>query len=314
MSIIDDLQELAIGSRLKRLYDTFAKDVAQIYKDEELTFEPKYFTLYYLISRRGEIGITEIADELALTHPGVIHLARELEALGYIESIKSKTDSRKRILRLSVKGKESLPKFEHVWAKITSLNKSLFENQQNNLLTAVAETEEQLNEKNYYQRFKEMFIPGGQSEIKILEYEPRLAKYFKSLNIEWINTYFTVEAHDLEQLDHPEEHILKDGGRVIFAEVDGEIAGTCAMIKTGKDEFELAKMGVSPRYQGRKVGQALVDAVFVIAKELRTKRLWLGSNSKLAPALNIYRKYGFKDIPVGNTPYKRADVKMEIYL
>ncbi|RYZ91786.1 MAG: MarR family transcriptional regulator, partial [Sphingobacteriaceae bacterium] len=76
MSIIDDLQELAIGSRLKRLYDTFAKDVAQIYKDEELTFEPKYFTLYYLISRRGEIGITEIADELALTHPGVIHLAK----------------------------------------------------------------------------------------------------------------------------------------------------------------------------------------------------------------------------------------------
>ncbi|RYY34252.1 MAG: GNAT family N-acetyltransferase [Sphingobacteriaceae bacterium] len=313
MSVIDDLQELAVGARMKRLYETFSKDVTLIYKDEGLEFEPKYFVLYYLISRRGEIGITEIAEELSLTHPGVIHLAKELEAMGYIESVKSNTDSRKRILRLSKKGQESLVKFEHVWAKITSLNKELFESQQNNLLEAVAEVEAQLNQRNYYQRFKEMFTPAGVSEVTILEYEPKLKKYFKSINIEWINTYFTVEQHDLEQLDQP-EHILNDGGRILFAKVDGQIAGTCALIKTGENEYELAKMGVSPRFQGRKVGQALMDASFKIARELKVKRLWLGSNSKLASALAVYRKYGFKDIPVGNTPYKRADVKMEIWL
>lgn len=314
MSVIDDLQELAIGARMKRLYEVFSKDVTQIYKDEGLDFEPKYFVLYYLISRRGEIGITEIAEELSLTHPGVIHLAKELESLGYIESVKSSTDSRKRILRLSKKGQESLGKFEHVWAKISSLNKSLFENQQNHLLEAVAEVESQLNQKNYYQRFKEMFTPAGKSDVTILKYESKLKKYFKSLNIEWINTYFTVEKHDLEQLDHPEDHILNDGGHILFAKVDGQIAGTCALIKTGKHEYELAKMGVSPRFQGRKVGHALMEASLKLAKELKAKRVWLGSNSKLTPALTLYHKYGFKDIPVGNTPYKRADVKMEIWL
>src|ERR1700761_4103902 len=121
MPVIDDLNELAIGARMKRLYDTFAKDVIMIYHEEKLNFEPKYFTLYYLISRKGEMGITEIADELNLSHPGVIHLAKELEALGYIESAKSAGDSRKRILKLSEEGANSLEKFERVWEKITRL-------------------------------------------------------------------------------------------------------------------------------------------------------------------------------------------------
>jgi len=30
----------------------------------------------------------EIADELSLSHPGIIHLAKELEKKGYIESVK----------------------------------------------------------------------------------------------------------------------------------------------------------------------------------------------------------------------------------
>jgi len=314
MSIIDDLQELAIGARMKRLYETFSKDVIQIYRDEQLNFEPKYFPLYYLVSRRGEIGITEIADELSLTHPGVIHLAKELEAMGYIESVKSKTDNRKRILRLTIKGENSLVKFEQLWAKIADLNKNLFSRQKNNLLQAIAEMEEQLSNKTYYQRFKEIYTSIPKTGISILNYEPALAKYFKSLNIEWINTFFTVETHDLEQLDNPEEHILKDGGHILFARVDNEIAGTCALIKTGEYEYELAKMGVSPKYRGRKVGHAMMDAVFELARQNNTKRLWLGSNSKLAPALALYKKYGFKQIPVGDTPYKRADVKMEIWL
>ena len=132
MPVIDELNDLAIGARMKRLYDILAKDVIMVYRDEQLNFEPKYFTLYYLISKRKEIGITEIADELNLTHPGVIHLAKELEDLGYIESAKSNSDSRKRILKLSAKGVSSLDKFEKVWAKINQLNKSIFSSQQNN--------------------------------------------------------------------------------------------------------------------------------------------------------------------------------------
>jgi DNA-binding MarR family transcriptional regulator/GNAT superfamily N-acetyltransferase len=314
MSIIDELEELAIGARLKRLFEYFARDVVLIYKDEQLNFEPKYFALYYLISKQGEAGVTEIAEELGLTHPGVIHLAKELEELGFIESVKSATDSRKRMLRLSEKGRESLPKFERVWVKIAALNKALFSSQQNNLLSAIMETEAQLNEKPYYQRFQEMFNPQGYSAVKVITYEPQYARYFKNLNIEWINTYFTVEEHDLEQLNHPEEHILADGGEIFFAQINNDIAATCALIKTGQTDYELAKMAVSPKYQGRKIGNSLMEAAIAKTKELGGTRLWLGSNRRLTPALSLYRKYGFKEFKVAATPYARADIHMELDL
>jgi N-acetylglutamate synthase-like GNAT family acetyltransferase/DNA-binding MarR family transcriptional regulator len=312
MPVIDDLKELAIGARMKRLYDTFSKDVILIYHEEKLNFEPKYFTLYYIISRKGEMGITEIADELNLSHPGVIHLAKELEALGYIESAKSADDSRKRILKLSQEGARSLEKFERVWRKITQLNKSLFSNQQHNLLAAVMETEDQLRAKSYYQRFKEMFDPVNSDGVNIIDYEPSLANHFKSLNIEWINSHFTVEEHDLEQLNNADAHILNDGGKIIFASVDNEIVGTCALIKTGDAEYELAKMAVDPKYRGRKIGSVLMNAIIKQAQELGAKRLWLESNTKLAAALAVYAKFGFKEIPIDSSPYSRANIRMEL--
>lgn len=152
-NIINELGELAIGARMRRLIDLLAKDVGKIYTEHGLEFETKYFALFYLISRRGSISIMDIAEELSFTHPAIIHMAKELEKKGYIESLKAPEDLRKRMLRLSKKGKAALPAFEKVWAKIARLNKQLMESQQNSLLKALEEMEALLEEKTYYKRF-----------------------------------------------------------------------------------------------------------------------------------------------------------------
>ncbi len=154
--IITKLGALAIGARMRRLTDIFSRDVAIIYKEHHLDFEAKYFVLFYLISQKDGIGIMEIADELSLTHPAIIHLAKELERKGYIQSVKSSADSRKRLLKLSKKGKAALPEFKKVWDKIEKLNAQLMRKQENNLLKAIAEMEAILEEKSYYKRFKNM--------------------------------------------------------------------------------------------------------------------------------------------------------------
>ncbi len=154
--IITKLGALAIGARMRRLTDIFSRDVAILYKEHHLDFEAKYFVLFYLIAQKDGIGIMEIADELSLTHPAIIHLAKELEKKGYIQSVKSATDSRKRLLKISKKGKAALPEFKKVWNKIEKLNAQLMEKQQNHLLKAIAEMEEILDEKSYYKRFKNM--------------------------------------------------------------------------------------------------------------------------------------------------------------
>ncbi len=153
---IDKLGELAIGARLRRMNDIFSKDVSRIYVENGLDFETKYFILFYLISQRDGIGIMEIADELSLTHPAIINLAKELEQKGFIESVKSPGDGRKRLLKLSKKGKTSLPALEKVWKKIDRLNKQLMKSQQHHLLKAIEEMEQLLAEQSYYKRYQKL--------------------------------------------------------------------------------------------------------------------------------------------------------------
>jgi putative acetyltransferase len=149
-------------------------------------------------------------------------------------------------------------------------------------------------------------------ELELSGYQKKYANDFKRLNLEWIEKYFVVEEHDLEQLSHPEEHIINGGGEILFALYNDDVAGVCALIKTGDDEFELAKMAVSPNFQGLQIGYKLGLHSIKIAKQMGAKRVWLESNRKLTPALNLYRKLGFKEIPLTFTPYARADIRMEL--
>ncbi|MFE3458365.1 GNAT family N-acetyltransferase [Nocardiopsis aegyptia] len=80
--------------------------------------------------------------------------------------------------------------------------------------------------------------------------------------------------------------------------------------------FEVAKMAVAPAAQGRGIGRRLVTAAIDRARALGGTRLFLGSNSKLAPALHLYEQAGSvrttRDrLPVADY-YARADVLMEL--
>ena len=152
------------------------------------------------------------------------------------------------------------------------------------------------------------------SELTFSNYNKEYAKDFKRLNLEWIEKYFVVEEHDLEQLSNPEENIIDKGGEILFAVYGKEVAGVCALIKTSAYEFELAKMAVSPHFQGKQIGYKLGEYAVETARLLGAKRIWLESNRILAPAINLYVKLGFKEIPITTTPYARADIRMELLI
>ena len=147
------------------------------------------------------------------------------------------------------------------------------------------------------------------------DFRPGDQPIFRQLNEEWISRYFTLEPADLKALDYPEEYILAPGGCILLAEVAGQVVGTCALIKMADGGYELAKMAVSPAAQGQRIGYLLGQAAVQRVRELGGHRLYLESNSKLAPALSLYRKLGFRDLAQHNpSPYARADVQMELLL
>jgi GNAT superfamily N-acetyltransferase len=148
--------------------------------------------------------------------------------------------------------------------------------------------------------------------IEIIPYENHYQPVFKQLNLEWLDKYNLTESHDLMVLDDPQGTILDQGGFIWLAKDDVVIAGTAAIMNEGHGIFELAKMSVSPAYQGRGISKLLIETCIVKAKETGAKKLLLYSNHQLLTALKLYEKYGFRHVEVTDSPFKTADVMMEL--
>lgn len=151
---------------------------------------------------------------------------------------------------------------------------------------------------------------------KIVPFSEVYRSAFKTLNEEWITKYFKMEEMDQVSLNHPKEYILDKGGYIAVALLNEEPVGVCALIKTTHEgfDYELAKMGVSPKTQGKGIGKLLGNHIIEKAKSLGAKKIFLESNRVLKPAISLYLKLGFTEIVGATSPYERSDIQMELNL
>lgn len=149
-------------------------------------------------------------------------------------------------------------------------------------------------------------------EIQIVPFEMKYALDFRNLNVAWISKYFEMEHMDFLALDNPKEYILDKGGYIAVALKGHAVVGVCALIKMdhAKYDYELAKMGVSPEEQGQGIGFLLGKHILEKAEALGASTVYLESNTKLIPALKLYRKLGFVEIKGYVSPYERCDIQM----
>jgi ribosomal protein S18 acetylase RimI-like enzyme len=151
--------------------------------------------------------------------------------------------------------------------------------------------------------------------VRIETFRPEHAPAFDALNRAWLVSHELIEVHDEEQLTDPYGHVILEGGQIFVATSGGRVVGTCAMIPSGPDAFELAKLAVDPASQGQGIGHRLVDASLAYARERGARRVVLLSNSRLTAALHLYESYGFQHRPVpDDAPYVTTDVYMELTL
>ena len=151
--------------------------------------------------------------------------------------------------------------------------------------------------------------------MEIVDFQPDHASAFKALNEAWISRYFAIEPKDREVLGDPAGKVLAPGGHIFMAVEDGAAIGCVALMAMPGGGFEVAKMAVIEAHKGRGVGRELMAACIERARQLGVTRLYLETNSGLAPALGLYRRFGFQDVqPAEPSPYARADVMMELLL
>lgn len=316
MDFFDKTGKAALGSRLRLLSATITDDASKLYKLYGLDFSPKWFPVFFILSTEGEKTITEIANEIGHSQPSVTKIVKEMTVVGLIRDNLKSSDKRRNIVNLTKKGTDLATQLRVQIDDIDIAIDGIIQEANLNLWEAIAEWEFLLEQKSLFARVQEQKKLRESKEVQIVPYNASYAPIFKALNEEWISTYFEMEETDRKALDNPETYIINKGGLIFVALYQNEPLGVCALIKMDDPDydFELAKMAVSPKAQGKKIGWLLGQAIIDAAKKQGASKLYLESNTILKPAINLYHKLGFKKVVGRTTPYKRCNIQMELNL
>ena len=148
--------------------------------------------------------------------------------------------------------------------------------------------------------------------MEFVTFNDSLANEFSQMNLAWVQKYFEVEPADEEVLSDPRKNIIDKGGYIFFGKKGADITCTFALLKITDTAFELSKMAVKEAFLGQNIGNEILTFCLGEAQRLGIKKLVLFSNTKLGPAIHLYRKFGFIESPLNSSIYKRADIKMEL--
>lgn len=153
----DELGEVALGSRLKRLSDRLMSDALDVYKFMDQEIQPKWFTLLSLLNDKKSVSIVEAADFLGLTQPCISQFSKELIKLEWVQVDPDENDLRRRIMSLTNKGKRKLKKMEPVRTAVRSAAISLCEEVEQDFYQAIKQFEHALTKKSLYERTLENY-------------------------------------------------------------------------------------------------------------------------------------------------------------
>jgi putative acetyltransferase len=151
--------------------------------------------------------------------------------------------------------------------------------------------------------------------VDIETLRPEHASRFAELNRAWLDEYGLMEHSEEAQLADPQAHFVDPGGQIFVALGQDTVVGTCAILPSGADEFELAKLTVSPEFRGHGIARRLVERCIAFARDHGARRVVLLSNAQLQSAIRLYESMGFTHRPVpAVTKYAIANVYMVLDL
>lgn len=316
IELFDKSGVLSIGSRLRRLTEELTRDAGEIYKMYGLDIKPKWFPVLYMLFSEGDHTVTGIAKAIGQTHPSVSTIVREMKTAGLVSECKAGNDRRTTLVCLTDKAKAIEPSLKTVCHDVNTVVSAIEAQASDKLWNAITEWENALSTESFAMRVAHEKERRATRHVEITDYKPEYAAAFKRLNVMWINSLWTLEAHDFEVLNDPETSILSKGGYIFVALVNGEPMGVVALCRMQHNEYdyEIAKLAVDPAARGTGLGDALFRSAIAKAKSLGAKKLFLESNRLLKPAIGLYRKFGFTELKDYHPAYARGDIQMELTL
>ena len=152
---LQEYGELGLGSRLKRMSDLMMKEIQLVYNACNIDFDPYLFPVFKVIVDKKTTTTTDIQEALQYTQPAITQALKKLTDKKLVFYKIDKVDKRKKLFRLSPKGKELHSQIEPVWKVIDEQVKWLTEGSAASLTRHITYLENQLKEKSLSQRILE---------------------------------------------------------------------------------------------------------------------------------------------------------------
>lgn len=149
--------ELGLGSRLKRLSEYMMKEIQLVYTTCDIDFDPYLFPIFKVIIDLESATTTEIQEALQYTQPAITQALQKLAAKKLVGYKIDKIDKRKKIFKLTTKGKEIHQKMLPLWSVIDEQVKWLTEGSTISFTRHLTHIENQLEKKSLSQRILEKY-------------------------------------------------------------------------------------------------------------------------------------------------------------
>lgn len=79
MNLYQDRGYLVLGSRLRRLSESFLAEINRAYQNAGIDFDASWFPAFYLLSKKNQLSIKELSEQTGVSHPAASQLITNLK-------------------------------------------------------------------------------------------------------------------------------------------------------------------------------------------------------------------------------------------
>jgi DNA-binding MarR family transcriptional regulator/N-acetylglutamate synthase-like GNAT family acetyltransferase len=230
---------------------------------------------------QGREDLSEIRDRLQLDSGLMSRLLRGLEDEGLVETAPAAEDARRRVVRLTLSGREEFAAYE-----------DLSDARAEATLRRVGDPERLLAAMDT------IVAALSADRVVLEEVEPRkpvarhcLESYYAELARRFLGGFEVSRSRDPDAAD-----MIAPRGGFWVALADGMPLGCVGLKGAGGEVAEIKRLWVAPAARGLGLARRLLAEAEARAREIGVAALRLDTNSALAEASALYRKCGWSEI------------------
>lgn len=143
MNFYESLGYLVLGSRLRRLSESFLSEVNKTYQAAGIEFDASWFPVFYLLSKNESLSIKELSEATGVSHPAASQLVTNLKSKKLLKTTTCADDGRRQLVQLTKAGHALLEHIMPVWQALSLTMEELVsaEPECQHLLPAIAALE-----------------------------------------------------------------------------------------------------------------------------------------------------------------------------